>query len=151
MFPVARKKLQPANIRDQEIGFYCWLSLSSTQLQVDIEWPPPVGFSPGSTTLARQSAAVLTSVVERVVAATDRHDGDFSLLKPLRLSERQYRQMTGELYDVVNRYSFLSEGVGIAADDDERPEWLLAIAASQADPANDPESAIRNLKPNEVT
>jgi hypothetical protein len=29
--------------------------------------------------------------------------------------------------------------------------WQLAVAASQADPANDPESAIRNLKPNEAT
>jgi hypothetical protein len=43
----------------------------------------------------------------------------------------------------------LSEGAGIAAADDERPAWQLAIAASQADPANDPESAIRNLRPNE--
>ena len=59
--------------------------------------------------------------------------------------------MTGELYDVLNRYSFLSDGAGIVADDDERPEWQLAIAASQADPTNDPESAIRNLKPNEAT
>ena len=124
---------------------------SGKSIEVELLVEPPVGFSPGSTTLARLSAAVLTSVVERVVAATDRHDGDFSLLKPLRLSERQYRQMTGELYDVVNRYSFLSEGAGIAAADDERPEWQLAIAASQADPANDPESAIRNLKPNEAT
>jgi DNA-binding Xre family transcriptional regulator len=120
-------------------------------IAVEVLLQPPVGFSPGSTTLARLSAAFLTTVVERVVAATDRHDGDFSLLKPLRLSERQYRQLTGEIYDVVNRYSFLSEGAGIAADDDERPEWQLAIAASQADPANDPESAIRNLKPNEAT
>jgi hypothetical protein len=55
--------------------------------------------------------------------------------------------MIGEICDVVNRYSFLSEG---AADDDERPEWQLAIAAAQADPANDPESAIRNLKPHEA-
>jgi hypothetical protein len=55
--------------------------------------------SPGSKTLARLSAAFLTSVVERVVAATDRHDGDFSLLKWLRLSERQYRQMTDEFYE----------------------------------------------------
>jgi hypothetical protein len=88
--------------------------------------------------------------VERVVAATNRHEGDFSLLKPLRLSERQYRKMTGELCDVANRYSFVSEGAGIAADDDDRPEWQLAIAASRADPANDPESAIRNLKPDEA-
>jgi len=121
---------------------------SGKSIEVELLVKSPVGFSPGSTTLARQSAAFLASVVKRVVAATDRHDGDFSLLKPLRLSERQYRQMTGELYDVVNRYSFLSEGAGIAA---ERPEWQLAIAASQADPANDPESAIRNLKPNEAT
>lgn len=120
-------------------------------VEVELLVEPPVGFGPGSTTLARLSAAFLTSVVERVVAATDRHDGDFSLLKPFRLSERQYRQMTGELYDVVNRYSFVSEGAGIAADDDERPEWQLAIAASQADPVNDPESAIRNLKPGEGT
>ncbi|MGE3317029.1 MAG: helix-turn-helix domain-containing protein [Planctomycetaceae bacterium] len=120
-------------------------------IEVELLVEPPVGFSPGSTTLARISAAFLTSVVERVVAATDRHEGDFSLLKPLRLSERQYRQMTGELYDVVNRYSFLSEGAGIAAGEDERPEWQLAIAASQADSANDPESAIRNLKPGEAT
>ncbi|HUY89813.1 MAG TPA: helix-turn-helix transcriptional regulator [Pirellulales bacterium] len=123
---------------------------SGKSIEVELLVEPPVGFSPGSTTLARQSAAFLTSVVERVVATTARHDGDFSLLKPMRLSERQYRQMTGELYDVVNRYSFLSEGAGIAADD-ERPEWQLAIAAAQADPANDPESAIRNLKPNEAT
>jgi hypothetical protein len=81
---------------------------------------------------------------------TDRRDGDFSLLKPLRLSARQYRQMTDELYDVVNRYSFLSEGAGIAAGEDERPEWQLAIAASQADPANDPESVIRNLNSHEA-
>lgn len=118
--------------------------------EVELLVQPPVGFPPGSTTLARLAAAFLTSVVQRVVAATDRHDGDFSLLKPLRLSERQYRQMTGELHDVVNRYSFLSEGAGIAIDDDDRPEWQLAIAASQADPANDPESAIRNLKPDEA-
>lgn len=118
--------------------------------EVELLVTPPLGFPPGSTTLARLSAAFLTSVVERVVAATDRHEGDFSLLKPLRLSERQYRQMTGELYDVVNRYAFVSEGAGIAADDDDRPAWQLAIAASRADPANDPESAIRNLKPDEA-
>ena len=111
---------------------------------------PPLGFPPGSTTLARLSAAFLTSVVERVVAATDRHEGDFSLLKPLRLSERQYRQMTGELLGVVNRYSFVSEGAAIAKDEDDRPEWQLAIAASRADPTNDPEAALRNLKPDEV-
>ncbi len=124
---------------------------SGESTEVEMLVDPPLGFPPGSTTLARLSAAFLTSVVERVVAATDRHEGDFSLLKPLRLSERQYRQMAGELYDVVNRYSFVSEGPGIAADDDERPEWQLAIAASRADPANDPASAIRNLKPNEAT
>jgi DNA-binding Xre family transcriptional regulator len=123
---------------------------SGKSIEVELLVEPPVGFSPGSTTLARLSTAFLTSVVERVVATTGRHDGDFSLLKPLRLSERQYRQMTGELYDVVNRYSFLSEGAGIAAEDDERPEWQLAIAASQADPANDPAAAIRNLKSNEA-
>ena len=123
---------------------------SGTAIEVELLVEPPVGFSPGSPTLARLSAAFLTSVVERVVASADRHDGDFSLLKPFRLTERQYRQMTGELYDVVNRYSFLSEGAGIAADDDERPEWQLAIAASWAEPANDPESVIRNLKSNEA-
>jgi DNA-binding Xre family transcriptional regulator len=118
--------------------------------EVELLLSPPVGFAPGSKTLARQSAAILSTVVERVVAATDRQEGDFALLKPLRLTERQYRQMTGELYDVVNRYAFLSEGAGIAAADDERPEWQLAIAASRADSANDPASAIRNLKPNEA-
>jgi len=123
---------------------------SGRSFEIELLVEPPVGFPPGSTTLARLSAAFLTSVVERVVAATDRLDGDFSLLKPFRLTERQYRQMTGELYDVVNRYSFLSEGVGIASDEDERPEWQLAIAASSADPANDPESAIRNLKSKEA-
>jgi hypothetical protein len=125
------------------------VSGSGKSVEVELLVEPPVGHSPGSRTLARVSAAFLASVVERVVAATDRHDGDFSLLKPLRLSERQYRQMTGELYDAVNRYAFLSEGAGIAADEDERPEWQLAIAASRADSATDPESAIRNLKPNE--
>ncbi|SFJ42194.1 helix-turn-helix domain-containing protein [Planctomicrobium piriforme] len=124
---------------------------SGTWIEVESLMEPPVGFSPGSSTLARLSAAFLTSVVERVVAAASRHDADFSLLKPLRLSERQYRQMTGELYDVVNRYSFLSESVGFAADEDERPQWQLAIAASLADRTSDPESAIRNLKPNEAT
>lgn len=123
---------------------------SGEAVEVELLVQPPVGFSPGSKTLARLSAAFLTSVVERVVAATDRRDGDFSLLKPLRLSDRQYRQMTDELYDVANRYSFLSEGIGIAADEDDRPEWQLAIAASPADPANDPDSAIRNLKPHEA-
>jgi hypothetical protein len=123
---------------------------SSKSIALELLVEPPVGFSPGSKTLARLSAAFLTSVVGRVVAATNRHDGDFSLLKPLRLNERQYRQMTNELYDLVNRYSFLSEGAGIAADNDERPEWQLAIAASRADPANDPELVIRNLKSNEV-
>jgi DNA-binding Xre family transcriptional regulator len=122
---------------------------SGESIEIDVLVQPPIGFPPGSTTLARLSAAFLRSVVQRVVAATDRHEGDFSLLKPLRLSERQYRQMTGELYDVVNRYSFLSEGAGIAAHD-ERPEWQLAIAASHADPANDPQAAIRNLKPHEA-
>lgn len=38
----------------------------------------------------------------------------------------------------------------IAADDEARPEWQLAIAASPADPTNDRESAIRNLEPNDV-
>ncbi len=123
---------------------------SGKSIEAEVLVAPPIGFSPGSTTLARLSEAFLTSVVKRVVAATDRREGDFSLLKPLRLSERQYRQMTDELYDVVNRFSFLSESVAIAADDDERPEWQLAIAASQADPANDPVSAIRNLKPDEA-
>jgi hypothetical protein len=123
---------------------------SGKSIDVELLVEPPVGFSPGSASLARLSAAVLASVVKRVVDATDRRDGDFSLLKPLRLSERQYRQMTGELYDVVNRYSFLSEGGGIAADEDVRPEWQLAIAESQSDPANDPESAIRNLRPGDV-
>jgi DNA-binding Xre family transcriptional regulator len=114
---------------------------------VELLVEPPVGFSPGSSTLARLSAAFLTSVVERVVDATDRQEGDFSLLKPVRLNERQYRQMTSELYDVVNRYSFLSEGAGIATGGDERPEWQLAIASSRADPTNDPAAEIRNLKP----
>ena len=123
---------------------------SGNSIEVEVLVQPPVGFAPGSATLARLAAAFLTSVVERVVAATDRLEGDFSLLKPLRLSERQYRQMKGELLDVVNRYSFLSEAVAIAATEDERPEWQLAIAASPADPTNDPEAAIRNLKPNEV-
>ncbi|MFO0918041.1 MAG: helix-turn-helix transcriptional regulator [Planctomycetaceae bacterium] len=127
------------------------VSGSGKSIAVELLVQPPVGFSPGSTTLARLSAAFLTSVVDRVVAATNRHDGDYSLLKRLRLSERQYRQLTDELYELVNRYSFLSEGAGIAADDDKRPEWQLAIAASQANPANDPESMIRNLKPNETT
>lgn len=122
---------------------------SGKSIEVELLVQPPVGFAPGSKTLARLSAAFLTTVVERVVAATDRHDGDFSLLKRLRLSERQYRQMTGELYDVLNRYSFLSEGAGITADTDDRPEWQLAIAASNADPANDPESAVRNLNSDE--
>jgi hypothetical protein len=58
--------------------------------------------------------------------------------------------MRARSFSGVNRYSFVSEGAGIAAADDERPKWQLAIAASQTDPANDPESAIRNLKPNEA-
>ena len=116
--------------------------------EVEILMEPPIGFAPGSRTLARLSAAFLTSVVQRVVAVSDRRDGDFSLLKPLQLTERQYRQMTAELLDVVTRYSFLSES---PTGDGERPEWQLAIAASQADPANDPESTIRNLRPGETT
>ncbi|MCA9054429.1 MAG: helix-turn-helix domain-containing protein [Planctomycetaceae bacterium] len=116
--------------------------------EVEILLDPPIGFAPGSRTLARLSAAFLTAVVQRVVAVTDRHDGDFSLLKPLHLTERQYRQMTSELLDVVTRYSFLSES---PTGDNQRPEWQLAIAASQADPANDPESTIRNLRPGELT
>jgi hypothetical protein len=120
-------------------------------VEIELLVEPPVGFSPGSSTLARLSAAFLSTVVERVVDATNRQEGDFSLLKPLRLNERQYRQMTSELYDVVNRYSFLSEGAGIADDDDDRPKWQLALAASRADPRNDPQSMIRNLKAREVT
>lgn len=127
------------------------VSGSGNASEVELLVEPPVGFSPGSKTLARLSSAFLTSVVERVVATTDRRAGDFSLLKPLRLSERQYRQLTGELYELVNRYAFLSEGAGISADEDERPEWQLAIAAAMADPANDPESAIRNLKADEAS
>ena len=124
---------------------------SGKSLEIKLLVEPPVGCSPGSQTLARLSAAFLKSVVERVVAATDRYDGDFSLLKPLRLSERQYRQMTSELYELVNRYAFLSESAALPPDEDKRPAWQLAIAASRADPANDPESAIRNLQANEAT
>lgn len=127
------------------------VSGSGKSSAVELLIEPPVGFSPGSKTLARLSAAFLTSVVERVVDVEKRREGDFSALKSLRLSDRQYRQMTGEMIDVVNRYSFLSEGAGITAEEDERPEWQLAIASSRIDSANDPEAAIRNLKPNELT
>src|SRR5262249_40273075 len=53
---------------------------AGNSLEVEVLAKPPVGFAAGSTTLARVSGAFLKSVVERVVAATARHDGDFSLL-----------------------------------------------------------------------
>lgn len=89
-------------------------------------------------------------MVERVVAGTNRRDSDCSLRKPLRLAEGQYRQMTSELLDVVNRYAFVSESPAPAGDEDQRPHWQLALAASRADPAQDLEFAIRNLKPTEA-
>lgn len=113
---------------------------------VELRVTPPMGFAPGSKTLARKSAAFLQSVVERVVAVTDRRDSDFALLKPMRLSERQYSELRAELLAVVNRFAFLSE----SSSDIERPFWQLAIASSDGGPTAEPLDRIRNLEPEEA-
>ncbi len=123
------------------------VTTSGKKQEVQILIEPPIGHRPGSRMLSRLSATFLKSVVERVVVSTDRHEGDFSLLKPLRLSERQYRQMTSDLLEVVNRYALISENPSLAPEEDDRPEWQLALAAAKANPKDtDPESTIRNLQ-----
>ena len=116
--------------------------------EVEVSLEPPVGFPPGSRTLGLIAGAFLEEVVARVVAA-EHAEGDLALLKPLHLTERQYRAMLGELREVVDRYAFLSESSRPHENEAIRT-WQLALAASAATSVHDEAARIRNLKPGEV-
>ena len=107
---------------------------------------PPIGFGPGSRVLRRQAAAFLSRVSSRVVEGEGDPKRDVSLLKDLRLTPRQFRDLRADLIELVDRYSFLSERPG---GDAERPHWQLAIAASRDAPP-DEDAPIRNLRPDEA-
>ena len=117
---------------------------------VEVLIDPPLGFAVGSKTLRVIQADFMQSVVESVVNSeegeTPAMRRNFALLKPLRLNERQFDQMVSDFIKLVDRYSFLSEGVR----GDDRPNWQLAIAASETSQVEPrPEAQIREVSADE--
>jgi|GEM_PF-1372821 len=91
---------------------------------------PPMGFGPNSKVLRRMQKQFMESIVENVINPNeeDRAQDGFAILKPLRLSDTTWRELLGELTDLVDRFSFLSE----KSPSDGPDSWQLAIAAGPA-------------------
>ena len=64
--------------------------------QVELLVRPPVGFGPGSLYLKHEMQTFLTSIVTNVVHADDSQADCFAILKPLSLTEQDYRAISME-------------------------------------------------------
>lgn len=88
----------------------------------------PVGFGPGSRYLKREMESFLTSVVTSVVHAETPKRDSFAILKPLTLTEQDYREMVEGIKRLVDTYSALSESRGSA---ETALDWRVAIASGR--------------------
>lgn len=111
---------------------------------------PPLGFGPSSRVIRRIQKQFMEGVIQDVINPEDRPTGSYVIMKPLSLSPAAWSELIGELNDLVDRFSFLSEK---SPTTPERNAWQLAIAAGPSSgDAHFGQSApewteIRKLKP----
>lgn len=92
---------------------------------------PPLGFSPKSKMLQRLQSEFMERITNEVVLGEEKGTkGRFAVMKPLRLTEKEYRGFVEELMQVVDRYSFLSESP--RGQETESVQWQFAAAAGEA-------------------
>lgn len=77
--------------------------------QVKLLVRPPVGFGPGSLYLKREMQSFLESVVTEVVNAEGSQPGLFAILKPLSLTDEEFRALVDNLKRIVDQYSAIGE------------------------------------------
>ncbi len=96
--------------------------------QVKLLVRPPVGFGAGSLYLKKEMQSFLTSIVTNVVNADDSQADCFAILKPLSLTEYDYRALLDAIKRLVDQYSAISESrVAI----DKTSHWQMAIACGR--------------------
>ena len=100
--------------------------------QVALLITPPIGFGPGSRYLKREMENFLTSIVTRVVHADASQAERFALLKPMMLTEEDFKGLTDGIKRLVNQYSAISER-GISSS--KTRHWQMAVACG---PGPDP-------------
>ena len=96
--------------------------------QVELLVRPPVGFGPGSLYLKHQMQNFLTSIVTNVVHADGSQADCFAILKPLSLTEQDYRALVDGIKRLINQYSAIGES-RIATG--KISEWQIAIACGR--------------------
>lgn len=86
---------------------------------------PPFGFAAGGPYLRSQCRDFLKAVVSSVVDADPPDPNCTAILKPLMLTEKDYRQFIGEIMNLIDRFAAISErriGKG------KTSLWQIAIA-----------------------
>lgn len=102
--------------------------------QVKLLVTPPIGFSPGSRYLKREMEGFLESVIAEVVNADGSTAQRFAIMKPLALTDEEFKAMVESLTRVVDQYSAIGEARSAAGKASPRQ---MAIAAG---PAPQPEA-----------
>ena len=69
----------------------------------------PFGFGPNSRVMRREHENFLKMIVEDVLADDPVKTGCVAVLKPLHLTEEDYKQMVTEMEKVVHRYAAIAE------------------------------------------
>jgi transcriptional regulator with XRE-family HTH domain len=96
--------------------------------QVKLLVRPPVGFGAGSLYLKKEMQNFLTSIVTDVVNGHGSQVDCFAILKPLSLTEHDYRALLDGVKRLVDQYSAISES-RIATD--KTFQWQIAIACGR--------------------
>ena len=70
---------------------------------------PPFGFGPNSRVMRREQEKFLKTIVADVLAEDPGKTGCVAVLKPLHLTEEDYKQMVTEMEKVIHRYAAIAE------------------------------------------
>ena len=77
--------------------------------QVKLLVSSPVGFGPGSRYLKREAQSFLESVVADVVHAEGSQPDRFAILKPLSLTDEEFKALLENIKRIVDQYSAIGE------------------------------------------
>lgn len=99
--------------------------------------PPPFGFGPNSRVMRREHEKFLKTIVANVLAEDSEKKGCVVVLKPLHLTEEDYKQMVTEMENVIHRYAAIAER-GLSKGSTSL--WQVALASGPG-----PEARPRHL------